>query len=110
MNGTTRMSEIRTSEIRTKFHSVFQTERSDFGHLLYFEDQNGDIVSRETKKYCVHVPQVQLQSRYGPEDEIKIIFHYTMLIFIHTKMSLTYIRTTVDVRKPEFSAFWTFES
>ena len=28
------MSEIRTSEIRTKFCSVFQAERSDFRHLL----------------------------------------------------------------------------
>ena len=31
------MSEIRASEIRTKFRLVFQTERSDFGHLLYFK-------------------------------------------------------------------------
>ena len=29
------MSEIQMSEIQTKFCSVFQTERSDFGHLLY---------------------------------------------------------------------------
>ena len=26
---------VRTSEIQTKFCLVFQTERSDFGHLLY---------------------------------------------------------------------------
>ena len=32
MNGTARMSEI-----RTKFRTVFQTERSDFGHLLYLK-------------------------------------------------------------------------
>ena len=35
MNGTARTPKIQTSEIRTKFRSVFQTERSDFGHLLY---------------------------------------------------------------------------
>ena len=32
---TEQMSEIQTSKIQTKFCLVFQTERSDFGHLLY---------------------------------------------------------------------------
>ena len=35
MKRMAQMSEIQTSEIRTKFRLVFQTERSDFGHLLY---------------------------------------------------------------------------
>ena len=34
-NRTALLSEIWTSEIRTKFCSVFQTKRLDFGHLLY---------------------------------------------------------------------------
>ena len=36
MNRTARMSKIRMSKIRTKFCLVFQTEHSDFGHLLYY--------------------------------------------------------------------------
>ena len=52
------MSEIRTSEIRTKFCSVFQTERSDFGHLMYFKN--------ETKKSEENFNVKQVRLKFEP--------------------------------------------
>ena len=59
-----RTSEIRTSDIRTKFRLVFQTERSDFGHLLYFDTRFFQV------RFFIHSPSRSDISMDMPPEEV----------------------------------------